>query len=274
MDRNRTTKLANGVEMPKLGLGVWKVDSGAEVVNSVQWAIEAGYRAIDTAAVYKNEAGVGKGIAQSGIKREELFVTTKVWNSDQGYDQTLAAYEESLSKLNLDYVDLYLIHWPVEGKYKETWRALETLYEAGKVRAIGVSNFKEHHLEDLLADAKIAPMINQVELHPLLNQEPLRKFCAQHGIAVEAWSPLGQGKLLVRPELKAIGDKYGKTPAQVILRWDLQNNIFTIPKSVHKERIEQNAAIFDFELSAEDIATINDLNTNERFGPDPDHFDF
>ncbi|WCK56685.1 aldo/keto reductase [Aneurinibacillus sp. Ricciae_BoGa-3] len=269
-----TTTLHNGIKMPKFGLGVWQVKDGDEVVNSVKYAIKAGYKSIDTAAIYKNEDGVGKAIKEAGVPREELFITTKVWNADQGYDSTLAAYESSIKLLDVDYVDLYLIHWPVAGKYKDTWKALEKLYNDGKVRAIGVSNFHQHHLEDLLANAEIAPMVNQIELHPLLSQVELRTFCESKGIKVEAWSPLGSGKLLDNPVIKEVADKYNKTVAQVILRWDLQHDIITIPKSTKEHRIIENAAIFDFELSADDMAIIDGLNKNERTGSDPDNFNF
>ncbi|ANF96948.1 aldo/keto reductase [Paenibacillus bovis] len=269
-----TVQLSNGVQMPWFGLGVYKVENGDEVVSSVKWAIEAGYRSIDTAALYQNEDGVGQAIRESGVPREELFVTTKVWNSDQGYESTLQAFEQSLTKLGLEYVDLYLVHWPVKGKYKDTWRALEKLHEDGKVRAIGVSNFQIHHLEDLLADAKVRPVVNQVELHPLLSQVELRNYCKEQGVQIEAWAPLAQGRLLDNEVLQSIGEKYGKSIAQVLLRWDLQSGIVTIPKSIKQERIVQNADIFDFELSAEDMKQIDDLNQNQRFGADPDNFDF
>lgn len=274
MSLKDTVKLANGVEMPRLGFGVWQVKDGAEAVNSVKWAIDAGYISIDTAAAYKNEEGVGEAIRESGVNREDLFVTTKLWNADQGYESTLQAFETSLNKLGLDYVDLYLIHWPVEGKFNETWRAFEKLYQDGKVRAIGVCNFHEHHLKTLLETAEVVPMVNQIELHPLLSQKPLRDFCAEQNIVVEAWSPLGSGKILNNPEIKTIAEKYGKSVAQVILRWDLQHGIVTIPKSVHKERIIENADVFDFELTKEDMAAIDALNKDERTGPDPDNFNF
>ncbi|SCY58563.1 Aldo/keto reductase [Paenibacillus polysaccharolyticus] len=269
-----TTTLNNGVKMPWLGFGVFKVKDGDEVVNAVKTAIEAGYRSIDTAKVYNNESGVAQGIRESGIAREDLFITTKVWNSDQGYESTLAAFEESMQRLELEYLDLYLIHWPVKGKYKDTWRALEKLYKEGRVRAIGVSNFQTHHLEDLLMDATIKPAVNQVELHPLLTQKELRDYCSTHEIQIEAWSPLGQGNLMEHPLLQDIAAKYGKSPAQVILRWDLQNGIVTIPKSVTPERIHANTELYDFELTAEEIEQINGLNENKRFGSDPDNFNF
>ncbi|MFD2613092.1 aldo/keto reductase [Paenibacillus gansuensis] len=268
------TVLNNGVEMPWFGLGVWQVEEGEQVESAIVNAIQAGYRSIDTAAAYKNEEGVGRGIAQSGTDREELFITTKVWNADQGYQSTLDAFESSLQKLGLDYVDLYLIHWPVKGKYKETWRAMEHLYKEGRVRAIGVSNFQVHHLQDLMEDSEVVPAVNQVEYHPRLAQLELRAFCEEHNIQLEAWSPLMQGKLLDEPVLKELAEKYNKTTAQIILRWDLQNEVVTIPKSIQKERIISNAQIFDFELSADDMAKIDGLNRNERTGPDPDNFNF
>ncbi|MGQ8873731.1 aldo/keto reductase [Paenibacillus sp. TSA_86.1] len=269
-----TTTLHNGIKMPWLGFGVFKVKDGDEVVDAVKTAINAGYRSIDTAKVYNNESGVAQGIRESGIAREDLFITTKVWNSDQGYESTLTAFEESMQRLELEYLDLYLIHWPVKGKYKDTWRALEKLHKEGRIRAIGVSNFQIHHLEDLMMDATIKPAVNQVELHPLLTQTELREYCSKHEIQIEAWSPLGQGNLMEHPLLQDIAAKYGKSPAQVILRWDLQNGIVTIPKSVTPERIHANTELYDFELTAEEIEQINGLNENKRFGSDPDNFNF
>ncbi|AZV68843.1 aldo/keto reductase [Bacillus cereus] len=272
------TVLNNGVEMPWFGLGVFKVEEGPELVEAVKSAIKAGYRSIDTAAIYGNEKAVGEGIRAgieaTGISREELFITSKVWNADQGYEETIAAYEESLKKLELDYLDLYLVHWPVEGKYKDTWRALETLYKEDRVRAIGVSNFQIHHLQDVMKDAEIKPMINQVEYHPRLTQKELQAFCKEQGIQMEAWSPLMQGQLLDNETLQAIAEKHGKTTVQVILRWDLQNGIITIPKSTKEHRIIANADVFNFELTKEDMETIDALNENHRVGPDPDNFDF
>ena len=278
MNLQSTTTLSNGVKMPWFGLGVFKVEEGPVLVNAVRSAIKHGYRSIDTAAIYENEAGVGQGIREgieeAGISRSDLFVTSKVWNADLGYESTLAAYETSLEKLGLDYLDLYLVHWPVEGKYKDTWRALETLYKEDRVRAIGVSNFQIHHLQDVMKDAEIKPMINQVEYHPRLTQKELQAFCKEQGIQMEAWSPLMQGQLLDNKTLQAIAEKHGKTTAQVILRWDLQNGVITIPKSTKEHRIIANADVFNFELTKEDMEKIDALNQNHRVGPDPDNFDF
>lgn len=267
-----TVLLHNGVKMPYFGLGVYKVEEGNEVIDSVKTALEVGYRAIDTAALYENEEGVGKAIKESGIPREEIFVTTKVWNTDHGYEKTLKAFDKSISKLGLDYVDLYLIHWPGKDTFIDTWRALEKLYRDGRVRAIGVSNFKPHHLQTLMEHSEEKPVINQVELHPYFQQKELREFCKQHDIVVEAWSPLGRGQVLDDPVLAEIGKKYGKTPAQVTLRWHLQNDIVIIPKSVTPSRIKENADIFDFELTAEDMEQIDQLDKNTRLFKDPDLF--
>ncbi|HEY4429977.1 MAG TPA: aldo/keto reductase [Paenibacillus sp.] len=273
-----TTTLHNGVNMPWLGLGVFKVEEGAELVQAIKSAIAHGYRSIDTAAIYDNETGVGQAIKEAlqenNLSREDLFVTSKVWTADMGYEQTIAAYETSLAKLGLEYLDLYLIHWPVKGKYTETWRALETLYKEGRVKAIGVSNFQIHHLEDVMKDAEIKPMVNQVELHPYLSQQALLSFCQAHEIQLEAWSPLMQGQLLDQPVLKQIAAKYGKSVAQVIVRWDLQRGIITIPKSTKEHRIIENVDVFDFQLTEEDMTLINSLNQDQRVGPDPDNFDF
>lgn len=269
-----TTTLHNGVKMPYFGLGVYKVEDGNEVIQTVKTALEVGYRAIDTAALYNNEEGVGQAIKESGIPREDLFITTKVWNTDQGYDNTLKAFDTSMKKLGLDYLDLYLIHWPGKDKYVETWHALEKLYKDGRVRAIGVSNFHIHHLQTLMEQSDEKPVINQVELHPYLSQKELITFCQNEGIAVEAWSPLGRGRLLNDPTLVEIGKKYGKTAAQVTLRWHLQNEVIVIPKSVTPSRIKENAEIFDFELTEEEMKKIDSLNKNERTGKDPDEFLF
>lgn len=269
----QAAKLNNGVLMPWLGLGVYQSQEGEQVEQAVEYAFEAGYRHIDTAAAYGNEEGVGRAVAASGLAREELFITTKVWNSDQGYESTLQAFEKSRRKLGLDIIDLYLVHWPVAGKYKETYRALEKLYKDGCVRAIGVSNFLVPHLTDLLADCEIVPAVNQVEFQPFLTQPELQSFCRDKDIQLEAWSPLMQGNLDV-PLLKEIGVKYGKSAAQVVLRWDLQNGVVTIPKSVRKERIVENADLFDFELTAEELSAIDGLNVYRRFGSDPMNFNF
>jgi diketogulonate reductase-like aldo/keto reductase len=261
--------------MPRLGLGVWKVTEEEQLIQAVHAAIEAGYRSIDTATIYGNEAAVGEAIRTSGINRDELFITTKVWNSDQGYESTLAAFDASLDKLGVESLDLYLIHWPVKGKYKDTWRALEKLYADGRIRAIGVSNFHEHHLVDLLKDATVVPMVNQVELHPRLSQVSLRKFCRDNGIQIEAWSPLMQGgELLNLPLLQEIGASHGKTAAQSVLRWQIQHGIVTIPKSVTPSRIQENAQLFDFELTSAEMEAIDALNENRRVGADPDNFNF
>ncbi len=268
--------LHNGVKMPWLGLGVWMAADGEEVQRAVRWAIEIGYRHIDTAAVYRNEVGVGQAIKDSGIARDELFVTTKVWNANQGYETTLAAFDESMKKLQLDYLDLYLIHWAVPGKYLETWRALEKLYRDGRVRAIGVANFMPEHLQDVMDHSEVKPMVDQVEFHPLLTQRPLLEFCRANQIQLEAWSPLFRGgEVLSDPAIVEIAKTHGKTPAQVILRWDLQQGVITIPKSVHKERIQENSEVFDFTLSAEEMDRIAALDANRRaIDYDPYNVDF
>lgn len=267
------TVLNNGVRMQWLGLGVFQVEDGEEVIRSVRHALETGYRSIDTAAGYRNEIGVGTAIKQSGIPREELFITTKLANSDQGYESTLRAFEDSRRKLDLDYLDLYLIHWPGKDKFKETWRAFEKLHKDGYIRAIGVSNFKIHHLEALKQDSDTIPAVNQVEYHPLLNQQELLQYCKAEGIQLEAWSPIMKGNLNL-PQITELAAKHGKTPAQIVLRWDLQHGVVTIPKSVHQERIQENANIFDFTLSEEDMKSIDQMNRDYRFGPDPDELLF
>ena len=273
-DLSGTVKLNNGVEMPYLGLGVYLSKDGKEVEAAVLSALDAGYRHIDTASFYHNEQGVGNAIVQSDVNREDIFVTTKVWNSDQGYEKTLKAFQISLKKLQLEYLDLYLVHWPVKGKYTDTWRAFETLYKDGYIRAIGVSNFHEVHLTELLKTAEVVPAVNQVEFHPYLVQQSLVNFCKSKSIQHEAWSPLMQGGVLDIMHLNEIGKKYGKTPVQVTLRWILQRGTITIPKSVHPERIRQNADIFDFELSEEEMKSIDALDRHQRIGPDPENFNF
>lgn len=266
--------LHNGTEMPWLGLGVFRAEEGGQVEQAIPWAAALGYRSIDTAAVYGNEAGVAEGIRRSGIPREEYFLTTKVWNSEQGYETTLRAFDASLKRLSTDYVDLYLIHWPVKGKYRDTWRALERIYREGRSRAIGVSNFLVHHLENLLPGCEVAPMVNQVEFHPWLLQPELLSYCAEYHVQVEAWSPVMRGKVQEIPELVEIGKRHHKSPFQVVLRWDLQHAVVTIPKSVQRERIRDNADIFDFELTDEEMTRIDGLDRGKRMGPHPDHITF
>ncbi|WP_054940002.1 aldo/keto reductase [Paenibacillus ihuae] len=268
-----TTILNNGVHMPRFGLGTYKAE-GAEVAKAVATALELGYRSIDTAAVYGNEEEVGQSIAASGVARDSLFVTTKVWNTDQGYDTTLRAFETSCQKLGLDVIDLYLIHWPGQTLYKDTWRALERLYDEGRVRAIGVSNFQIHHLEELKKESSIVPAVNQVELHPRFIQKELHDYCAQHQIQIEAWAPLMKGRLQDNELLQGIAGKHGKTVSQVILRWGLQNSIVIIPKSVTASRIKENSEIFDFELSADEVSAISGLDAGERIGTNPDNLLF
>ncbi|MEU5878844.1 aldo/keto reductase [Spirillospora sp. NPDC047279] len=266
--------LNNGVVMPQLGFGVWQVPDD-EAQTAVTTALQAGYRSIDTARIYDNEAGVGRAIAAAGLPREELFVTTKLWNSDQGHDATLRAFDAGLDRLGLDHVDLYLMHWPMPGvgKYVETWQAMEKIYADGRARAIGVSNFTVETLTRLIGETGVVPAVNQIELHPYLAQNGLRAFHDEHGIATEDWSPLGQGKgLLDDPALKPIAGKHGRTAAQVVLRWHLQLGNIVIPKSVTPSRIEENIDVFGFELDAADMRAIGELDNGTRFGPDPETF--
>ncbi len=266
--------LNNGVEIPQLGFGVWQIPA-EDVVGPVTTAIETGYRLIDTAAIYGNEEGVGKAIAESGVARDELFVTTKVWNSDQGYDSTMRAFDASLNRLGLEYVDLYLIHWPVPARdrYVDTWRALEKVAADGRSRSIGVSNFKRAHLQRLFDETDVVPAVNQIELHPRLPQEDMRAFHEEHGIVTQAWSPIGQGQgLLDDPVIGELASAHGRTPAQVVIRWHLQlgNNVF--PKSANVQRIRENFDVFGFELGDDDMRKLATLASGERLGPDPDDF--
>lgn len=263
--------LNNGIKMPQIGFGVFRVSSG-ETMPAVLSAIEAGYRGIDTASLYGNETEVGRAAARSGLPREQLFITTKLWNDDQGYESTFRAFGESLRRLGLDYVDLYLIHWPVPAKsaYIDTWKAFEEIHASGRARAIGVSNFQPWHLQPLLDRRGIVPAVNQVELHPAFQQEEVRAFDRAHGIVTEAWSPLAQGDILVDPVITTLSHKYGKTPAQIVLRWHIELGNVVIPKSVTPSRIRENIDIFDFSLAAEDMAAIRSLDRAARTGPDPD----
>lgn len=269
--------LNNGHAIPQLGFGVFQVPPD-QVIEPVETALEAGYRLIDTAAAYGNEDGVGKALANSGINRDELFVTTKLWNADHGYDNALRAFDTSLSKLGLDVVDLYLIHWPTPGRgdFVETWKALEKIYAEGRARSIGVSNFTVHHLNRLRSQATVVPAVNQIELHPRFPQDELRAYHREHQIATEAWSPIGQGQgLLDDPTVKTVADAHGKSPAQAVLRWHLQLGNVVIPKSVTPQRIRENLEVFDFELDDGEMAVLSSLSGGEhagRIGPDPDHF--
>jgi 2,5-diketo-D-gluconate reductase A len=269
-----TVTLNDGNRMPQLGFGVFQVPN-EETAAAVSAAFEAGYRAIDTAAMYRNEEGVAKAIADSGIPRDELFITTKLNNDGHGYDDALRAFEASRTRLRLDYVDLYLIHWPLpaQDRYVDTWRAFEKLRSDGLARSIGVSNFQPAHLQRLLDETDVVPALNQIELHPYLTQEALRAFDAEHGIATEAWSPIAKGgELLSDPAITALAEKYGKTPAQIVIRWHLQLGNVVIPKSVTPARIKENIDVFDFELADDDVTSISELNRDERTGPDPDTF--
>ena len=266
--------LANGVMMPRVGLGTYK-SSEDEVEHALIDALEIGYRCTDTASFYGNERGVGRALAASPVPRDDVFVSTKVWNTEQGYDATIQALEDSLERLGTGHIDLYLIHWPLPGREfertRETWRAMEEALAEGCARSIGVCNFLEHHLKALEATAKVSPMVDQIELHPRLQQPELTHYCQERGIVVQAWAPLMKGRIEEVPELVVIGAHHGRTPAQVALRWGLQKGFVVIPKSVHRERIQENADVFGFELSADEMARIDAQDAGERLGPDPDH---
>ncbi len=267
--------LSNDVKMPGVGIGVWQAEQGETTCNAVKWAIEAGYRHIDAAMIYGNEVSVGQAIAQSNVAREDLFVTTKCWNEDIRQGNVRGAFEASLERLGLDYVDLYLIHWPATG-YENAWLVFEELYKEGKVRAIGISNFHKHHYESLMKVASITPMVNQMEVHPKFSNNELVEFYKERNILVQAYSPLGStgASIINHPEVQEIAKKHNKTGAQVVLKWNLQRDIVVLPKSVTKHRIEENINLFDFDLTNEDMDKINELNTDERVGANPDTFNF
>ena len=265
---NSTLKLNNGIEIPIIGLGTWAL-TGKNAYNSVLHALEAGYRLIDTAAMYGNERKIGEAVKDADTPREDIFITTKVWNSEQGYDKTLKAFERSLKKLDMSYVDLYLIHWPVTGLRNETWKALEKIYEQGKTRSIGVSNFTIRHLNELFETTSIIPAVNQFEFSPFLYLKELMEYCQSKNIVVEAYCPLTRGQKLYTTQLKTIGQKYGKTSAQVLLRWGIQHHVIQIPKSGSKDHIIENIDIFDFHLEDEDMKVLDNLNENFRNVDDP-----
>lgn len=277
-----TYTLSNGVNIPCVGFGTWQTPNGETAINSVLEAIKCGYRHIDTAACYGNEESVGKAIKLSRINREELFVTSKLWNTDQGYESTLKTFNKTIKDLGLDYLDLYLIHWPVVKGHKEdwkesiceTWKAFEKLYSEGKIRAIGVSNFKPHHLKVIFENCNIKPMVNQIELHPSHNQDETVKFCRNNNILVEAWGPLSTGRIFKVKEMQDIANKYNKSIAQITLRWHIQNEILPLPKSVTPNRIKENSMIFDFKLLKEDMELIQNLKGCEGSGIDPDNINF
>jgi len=264
-----TVKLNNNVRIPILGLGVYQTPPGSVTQNAVKFALSVGYRHVDTARIYGNEADVGEAVRKSGVHREQLFVTTKLWNADQGYDSTLRACEASLKRLGLDYLDLYLIHFPVPETRKESWKAMNTLLEKGKCRAVGVSNFTIPHLEDLLEEHELVPAVNQVEFHPFLYQKELLEYCQRKGIQVEAYSPLARGEKLKHPRLTAVAAKYSKSPAQLMIRWSIQHGLVVIPKSTREERIRENSQVFDFEISADDMRSLDSLNEDLRLNWDP-----
>jgi 2,5-diketo-D-gluconate reductase A len=268
--------LNNGVEIPQLGFGVFQIKP-EETVEATTAALEVGYRHIDTAEMYGNEKEVGEAVRRSGIPRDQVFVTSKLNNGFHARDAALKAFDGTLEALGFDYLDLFLIHWPLPGidvDYVETWKAMEEIYDSGRARAIGVSNFKEHHLRRLLGDSVVRPAVNQIEIHPYLAQDDLRAFDADHEIVTEAWSPIAQGKVLDDPAVVAIAERLGRTPAQVVLRWHIQRGDVVFPKSVTRSRIEENFALFDFELGADDMASITGLDRGERTGPDPDEFNY
>ncbi len=274
-----TVTLNNGLKMPLVGYGVFRVPEGEDLAEAVKTAIAKGYRSIDTAQVYRNEESVGRGIRaaieEGLVTREELFITSKVWNDGLSYEETLAAYDSSLEKIGLDYLDLYLVHWPgIDTNYLDVYKALEKIYQDGRVRSIGVSNFHVQHIEYLLKEATVVPVINQIEFHPHLTQEEVRAYCTDKGIQVEAWSPLMNGALLEEALIQELASKYGKTPAQIVLRYDVQHNVVTIPKTMTETRMIENLDIFDFALTDDEMTQLDALNDGLRCGPDPEKFNF
>ena len=271
---NDCAKLNNGVEMPWLGLGVFKVEDGQTVIDAIKYAAHAGYKSIDTASIYNNEKGVGTAIKECGVPREELFITSKLWNNAQGYDKTLKAFEVTMADLQLDYLDLYLIHWPLPKNkdYIATWKAMEKLYKEGRIRAIGVSNFEAEWIQDIIDECEVVPMVNQVECHPYFQQTKLHEYCKANGVQLQAWAGLAQGKIFGDEKLIKLAEKYGKSVAQFVIRWELQREIVVIPKSIKQDRIISNADVFDFEIDAQDMELMKRFDTNVRIGPNPADF--
>ena len=277
-----TFTLSNGVKIPCVGFGTWRTPDGEVAVSSVKEALKVGYRHIDTAAAYKNEGSIGKAIKESGVPREEIFVTSKLANPDHGYETTLSAFDKTMEELDLEYLDLYLIHWPVPVGHREdwkedilaTWRAFEELYKKGRIKAIGVSNFKIHHLQHIIDNCEIKPMVNQIEFHPSCLREDIVNFCRENNILVEAWSPLASGEVFKVEELKPIAERYNKNVAQLVIRWVLQKEVLPLPKSVHSDRIKANGEIFDFEISDEDMHIIDKITSCKGSGSDPDFINF
>lgn len=272
MSIESTVRLNNDVEIPWIGFGVFQVPPGKKTYDAVATALRTGYRAVDTASYYRNEEDVGKAIRDGGYDSGGIFITTKVWNDEQGYENTLRAFEASRKRLGVEVVDLYLVHWPVTGKFKETYRAMEKLYGDGEVRAIGVSNFLAHHLEELLRDAETTPAVNQVEFHPFLLQPELLAYCERKNVLLEAWSPLTRGRFLDNEVIVEIAENHSKTPAQVLIRWDIQHGVITLPRSTREDHIRENAEVFDFELTREEMSRLDALDSGTRIGPDPDDF--
>ena len=279
LNLNSRITLNSGVKIPVIGIGTFRIGDGEPVVNEIKWALEAGYRLIDTATIYKNEEGVGQAVAESGIPREQIFITTKLWNIDQGYESALKAVDVSLAKLGLSYVDLYLVHWPTASpdnktsinKREETWKAMEEIYKSDKAKAIGVSNYTITHLEEMEKYAHIPPVVDQVEFHPFLYQKDLLEYCKENSIVLQAHSPLASGNISRSELITSIAKKYHKNNAQILLRWSLQHGVIPIPKSIHKERIEENINVFDFELSEKDMVRLDGLNENFRFRSSPEN---